>query len=316
MMHLVSPERSERAARIDRLVGAVPPDAPFGTYVFASGDPAAFLARYLEHEVFGEVFGNSKDLLAAEYDPYEAASVFVIVVDHRRRVAAGVLRIVVASPAGLKSLNDIGRLWGQDADVLVRTTGLDPSRCVIWDVATLAVGRDYRRATTRGLVSLALWQAVGVMASRAAVELLVAIIDVPVYRLLQAKLQQIFSTFDGVGPLRYLDSPASLPVWSRPEHVQARLADTDPTLHRLLVEGRGLEAAVTPPDWDEATACALSCSLPAGRDQTRSLSHPATGGMEEPSPSRRSAEASSADIALANNHPCPKVQPRSVSLRR
>jgi hypothetical protein len=219
--------------------------------------------------VFGDVFGNSEELLAAEYDPYEAASVFVLVIDHRRRRPAGVMRIVIPSPAGLKSIDDIHRIWGREHDDLVRSTGLVPGACVTWDLATLAVASDYRGATTRGLVSLALWQAIGVLAYRGRADLLVAIIDVPVFRLLQFKLQGSFDTFDGVDARPYLDSAASLPAWCRPDHWMARFAEADPTLYRLIIEGRGLEAAVAPPDWDDASAIALLASgLPVA--QTRS----------------------------------------------
>jgi hypothetical protein len=98
--------RADQIALIDGIVGPVRPRPPFGTYVVASTDPAAALGRQLEQEVFGDVFDNSPELLAAEYDAYEASSVFIIVVDHRRMVPAGVMRLVLPAPIGLKSLED------------------------------------------------------------------------------------------------------------------------------------------------------------------------------------------------------------------
>ena len=246
----------DRRALVDGLVGAVAPKAAFGTYVVASAHPAAALGRHLEKEVFGDVFGNSEELLAAEYDPYEASSLFIVVVDHRRRAAAGVMRLVLPSPAGLKSLEDVRRIWGFDPDGLVRSTGFDPRSSLIWDLATLAVGRDYRGAGAKGLVSLALWQAVGVMAHRVGVDLLVAIIDVPVYRLLQLKLGRAFAPFEDAPARPYLDSPASLPVWCPFARWSARIGEDDPVMHALMIDGTGLESAIAPPDWEAAAATA------------------------------------------------------------
>jgi hypothetical protein len=257
-------QRRIDAGCLDGLLGPVVPDAAFGTYVVASSDPAAGLGRHLEREVFADVFDNSVELLAEEYDPYESASLFILVVDHRRRVPAGVMRIIVPSPAGLKSLDDVARLWERRPEELLHGTGLDPATGLVWDLATLAVGRDYRGSAAKGLVSLALWQAVGVLAQRCAVDLLVAIIDLPVYRLLQLKLHGAFAAFDGLDPRPYLDSPASVAVWCRFGPWRDRIAECDPAMYALMIEGTGLEAAITPPDWDRAATTARRVSLALG----------------------------------------------------
>jgi hypothetical protein len=290
---ILGTSRAELGARVDALVGAPAPAAPFGTYVVGSSDPAAFLGRHLERQVFGDVFDNSEELLAAEYGPYEPTSLFVLVIDHRRKLAAGVIRLVLPSPCGFKTLEDVRRQWGRDPARLVASTGLDGGAPLIWDVATLAVGRDYRRATgsgatiLRGLVSLALWQAVGVMAYRCGVDLLVAIIDVRVYRLLQSKLGHAFAPFDGVEPRPYLDSPASVPVWCRPERWRARFVDADPTLYGVMIGGVGLDPAVAPPDWDDVAAMALlvpgarrasGAGRPSGLRPDRAPLRPPRGG--------------------------------------
>ena len=77
--------------------------APFGVYVWSSSEPGAELGRHLERRVFGEFFGNSPETLAEEYGPYEEASSFFCVVDHRRQLPAGVLRVIRPSPAGFKT---------------------------------------------------------------------------------------------------------------------------------------------------------------------------------------------------------------------
>ena len=65
-------------------------EAPFGTYIVASTDPAAEIGREVERQVFGEFFGNSPEMLAEEYAPFEASSIFLCVIDQRRLVPAGV----------------------------------------------------------------------------------------------------------------------------------------------------------------------------------------------------------------------------------
>ena len=94
-------------------------EQPFSLHLIASTDAAAELGRSVEREVFGEVFGNSPELLAAEYAQYEPASVFLVVLDNRRLLPAGVMRLIVSGAQGLKSLDDIERVWGQPIDAVV-----------------------------------------------------------------------------------------------------------------------------------------------------------------------------------------------------
>jgi hypothetical protein len=257
---------------LEELIGLLDrgPDstAPFAIHVVASSHPAAELGRHLERRVFGEAFGNTPTLLAKEYGPYDPASFFLLVVDHRRRVAAGAIRVIVPSPAGLKTLEDIRDHWGRPPDVVVRGTGVEGGTARLWDIATLVVDSQYRRAAARGLVSMALWQAVGVLAFRCQVDLLLAIMDMRAFRLLQSKLPGAFEGVAGLEPLEYLDSPASLPIYSRPEQWRSRMVVVTPEMVALMVEGRGLEDAVAPPDWDAAadTATRLAESFAGAKD--------------------------------------------------
>ena len=162
--------------------------------------------------VFLEAFGNTVDDLAREYGPYEASSLFIVVVDHLRQLPAGVIRVVQPSPVGLKSLNDLESVWGETAEVLMRRTGLDFGPEKIWDVATLAVPPEYRAKATGGLVTMGLYQTLTLAARASGIDLLVAILDMPVFRMLRWKLHMIFAGYRGVGPKPYLGSPASMPV--------------------------------------------------------------------------------------------------------
>jgi len=234
---------------------------PFGVYVFASDEPGAELARHVERAVFQEAFGNSPDLLAREYGPYDRSSLFFCVVDHRRRLPAGMMRLILPSEAtgaatgpgagaGSKSVHDLERVWGEPADEVFERSGATLDRDRVWDVATLAVGADYRTVAARGLVSLALNQALIVTLGRYGIRQVVTILDLAVLRLLQWQLGKPFSMLRGLVPMPYLGSGASVPVWSDLVTWRPQLARDNPTIYDLLFEGRGIEAAVAGADWE------------------------------------------------------------------
>ena len=223
---------------------AVPTGEPFGAYIFAAEDPAADLARHLEQAVFLETFGNTHELLAQEYGRYERSSFFICVLDHRRNVPAGVMRVIAPSPAGLKSLVDIERVWGFPAASLIARTGIELDVTTTWDIATLAVADGYRRGASAGLVTMALYQSLTLAAFHCGIEWFVAILDMPVFRVLRWRLRMIFAGYEGIGPLPYLGSAASLPAWCDVLRAERRLAEEDEDLHAVLVLGEGLEEAV------------------------------------------------------------------------
>jgi hypothetical protein len=242
-------------------------EQPFGTYLVPSTDPAAEIGREVERQVFGEFFGNTPEMLAAEYAPYEPASIFLCVIDQRRLVPAGVSRSIVPSTAGFKSLHDIPRVWGADADELIERSGsgLDLGRCR--DIATLATAADYRGSGTEGLVSLALYQAIIMSSLATGGPWLVAVMDLAVIDLLSERIGSPFSRYPDVLPQRYLDSPASLPVYVDLPAYGNRLAGADTNMHSILFEGTGLEAALRTPDWAAEGADAIAAlGLPARTD--------------------------------------------------
>ena len=242
-------------------------EAPFGTYVIASNDPAAEIGRSVERSVFGEFFGNTPEMLAAEYEQYEASSVFLCVIDQRRLVPAGVSRAIAASPAGFKSLHDIERVWGEAPDDAIARSrsAIDLRHCR--DIATLATSAEYRGGGSEGLVSLALYQAIIMSALATNAPWLVAVMDVAVIDLLSERIGSPFSRYPEILPKRYLDSPASLPVYVDLLGYGDRLAAADETMHDILFRGSGLEAAVRTPDWQAETSEAIErLRLPAQTD--------------------------------------------------
>jgi hypothetical protein len=248
-----------------RIVAAAgQPLQPFGVYAFAAHEPESELARHVEREVFYEFFQNTPELLAAEYGPYEDSTLFLCVLDHRRRLPAGVIRLVLPSPAGLKSLDDVDAVWGHRLDEVLERTGMSFETDRVWDVATLAVDAEYRGRATDGLVSLALYQAVAQLALRCNARWVVTILDLVVLSLVQEATSHAFERFSGVEPLRYLDSPASLPVYCDLDAYFPRLETADPSMHEILYDGRGLEPAVRPLDLEPA----LAHLLPGDRAHT------------------------------------------------
>ncbi|MGO8685434.1 MAG: hypothetical protein ACLQUT_12775 [Thermoleophilia bacterium] len=219
---------------------------PFGAYLFTSEQAGARLARALEQRVFLESFGNTAALLAAEYGDYEAHSVFLCLIDQHRKLPVGMMRILLPSTAGFKSLNDIEPVWGEPAATLIARTGLAFDPLATWDIATLAVAADYRGKATAGLVSMGLYQTLSLAAKRCSIDWFVAILDLPVFRLLRWQLHLIFAGYSGAAPRPYLGSVASMPAWCEVAEADKRLAATDPDLHAILVAGTGLEAALRP----------------------------------------------------------------------
>ena len=107
----------------ESVIGDNRPEQPFGTYVFSSTDPGAELGREIERQVFLEYFGNSRELLEEEYEPYEPGSMFYCVIDHRRMSPAGVMRMIVPSAVGQKTLADVEQVWDRTTDQLFASVG-------------------------------------------------------------------------------------------------------------------------------------------------------------------------------------------------
>jgi hypothetical protein len=253
--------RAELAELVDDLVAVRAPLQPFGVYVSGSDEPSAELGRFVERGVFLEVFGNTPEQLACEYDRYEPGSVFVTVVDHARRVPCGMMRVLVPSPAGFKSLDDVVDGWDVTLwDLLARVDGgrdgWDLGR--VWDLATLAVAPEYRGDAALGLVTQGLLQGLTMLGEGWGVDRYVAILDVPVLRMLQWRIGRPFVGFPGIEPREYLGSAASCPVWGSRQVWSEHLAQRDPVLHELFFRGRGLEPVLSTPDWGDAVALVAS----------------------------------------------------------
>ena len=76
-----------------------------------------------------------------------------------------------------------------------------------------------------------------------------ATLDLKVLDVIQKAFSAPFIPFEGVEPRSYLDSPASLPVYSQVAEYEERLRETDQATLKFLFEGQGLEAVVSAPEW-------------------------------------------------------------------
>jgi hypothetical protein len=234
--------------RMAQQVAAPWTEAPLGVYLFRSSDPRSELARHVERVVFMETFGNTPELLAKEYAPYESSSIFLCVVDHLRHAPAGTMRILLPSEAGFKTLDDAKPVWGETVESMAIRTGLDLDLSTTWDIATLAVAPEYRGKATMGLVSMGLYQALALATPLLGIQWLIAILDVSVFRMIRWKLRMPMAGFKGVTAQPYLGSPASMPVWCNVSDTERRIAASDPDLHALYFQGVGMEPAVRPLD--------------------------------------------------------------------
>ena len=246
-LDLVQEEMRELASAVIDAAGN--PTEPFGQYVFRPDQPEAELARSVERIVFGEWFGNSRELLDAEYRPYEDTTVFLSILDHRRRLPAGMARMTLPSPRGFKTLNDIEAVWGRSLPDVLAETGLDWDLGRVWDVLTIAVMNEYRGKATEGLLTLSILQFGSQGLLHTGGRYSVTVLDLIVLDLVQGMIGHPYQRFPGIEPISYLDSPASIPVFADFEEWMPRLAATDPKLHDLLFVEPGIDGVLRGPSW-------------------------------------------------------------------
>jgi len=246
-LDLVREELRELAGRVIAEAGS--PEEPFGVYLFLPSDPEAALVRTIEYEVFDEFFGNSPDLLDAEYGEYEPASVLIGVLDHRRALPVGACRLTRPSERGLKTLADIETLWGAHVEESIARADLDWDRAAAWDAVTWAVAKDYRNKASDGLISISMLSAGARLMRMCGGRIFVAVLDCKVLELMESVFPGGWQPFPGCDPMRYLDSPLSVPVYVDMDAYEPVLAAHDATVHGLLYRGVGSEPVMRQPDF-------------------------------------------------------------------
>ena len=208
-------------------------------HVDPSGEVLA-AAKACEAAVFLEAYGNTAEQWRDEYERYDAASVFVTVLEPLGDAVA-TCRLILPNPVGLKSLVDVeAEPWFVDANLSAADTGMVPA--ATWDIATLAARRGTAGA---GLLAAALYYGI-VAAMRAnGFRWVVMIIDARARRLL-SMLNLEGYVLPGTMAAPYLGSAASVPIWAdvpRLLKVQRRL---NPDAYQMIDRGVGLEAIELP----------------------------------------------------------------------
>ena len=232
------------------IAAAGDPTEPFGVYLFLPEQPESELPRSVERAVFDEFFGNSAELLDAEYGEYEPSSYFICVLDHRRRLPAGSGRVTMPSARGFKTLVDIEAIWQRPIDDVVAHTEVDWAIDEVWDAVTIAVAPEYRGKATDGLISLSMLQA-GTMGMRmCGGRIWVAILDLEARAAINVAIHDAWQPFADLEPMRYLDSPLSVPCFVDTTAFEPTLQAADPIMHDIIYRGVGIEAMVRPPVFD------------------------------------------------------------------
>jgi hypothetical protein len=188
---------------------------PAGRFVVAvvgPDTPLADVGRTLERRVFEESFGNDAAVMTAEYGPYEAASLFFVVLDRRAGIPAGVARMIESTGRGAKTVDDAPQHIGADVDTILAAHGMTGEK--VWDCATLAVLPQYRGGRSSLLVSSMLYRTFLVLGRRAGVRHAVSMLDRGAYRNL-GLIGVPMETLAGSGPFAYLGSAENRAVYMR-----------------------------------------------------------------------------------------------------
>lgn len=184
-------------------LAAHPGSGRFVTAVAGPDSDLAAVGRSLERQVFEETFGNDTAVMTAEYGPYEAASLFFVVIDRRRGVPAGVARMIESHGAGAKTIDDAPRHIGVDVATILAVHGMTGGK--VWDCATLAVLPRYRGRRSALLVSTMIYRTFLVEGRRHGVRHAVSMLDRGAYRNL-GLIGVPMDTLAGSGPFAYLGS--------------------------------------------------------------------------------------------------------------
>jgi hypothetical protein len=232
-------------------------EAPFKLLYFGPHDPGFAEAEALERHVFDRAFGNSAEVMEAEYRPYDPVSTFVAVENRITGEIIGEAHIAEALPGtatGFKSLDDLRKKpWRQDPLEVLRRSGIDfdPQRTI--DVLTIGIAEGYRAQDNRDndsgiedTVSMALLHGCIRYMGEHGKKHMVTILDdrvLPKFDL----FDKPFKPYVGVGSGSYLDSPSSTPVFMDFEASEKHVREWNRGLRDLMVDGTGLETMVELP---------------------------------------------------------------------
>ncbi|MEZ5376980.1 MAG: hypothetical protein R2733_10760 [Acidimicrobiales bacterium] len=179
-------------------------------HVFGIDGALGAAAVELERAVFWEEYGNSVDLMKAEYEPYDDRSVFTGIVHTPTNELVGLFRFITGPAGELKSVRDLRTQPEWCFDVMTsdhpHAAAMRTTRLI--DIATLSVAPEWR--TTMG--GAASWLTIGMLpvASRLLrAESWVTVLDERVSRVLRRVCGFTIERVADLPSVRYLDSPSS-----------------------------------------------------------------------------------------------------------
>ena len=181
----------------------------FRVHLAGPDDVAALLSLQVAADVFLGAFGNTPDLLRAEYAPLFPAMRHVLVLDSATRTAVGSLILQEAPAEELKTVVDVaGPPWSMPVDRTLGALGMDRATRTGADLLLLAVRPGYRR---HGLAQLLMYG--GWMASLSrGIHTWTAILDDTLLGGMNLMTEGALRPIDGAVSAPYLGSPASTPV--------------------------------------------------------------------------------------------------------
>jgi hypothetical protein len=194
------------------------PDLPRRRFVGISvrGDePLSNIARWLEGQVFQDTFGHDTSEMVDMYGSVETDSTFLLVLDRRSKLPAGVMRLVGGNAAYTLTLAEASDYIPYSVEQIRLFHNIQEDEKA-WDVATMAIAKPYRgKLFSQVAVSGMLERMFGMLGDQEGI--------VHVFTMLDAKARK---SIDGVGiPFRemhghpgafqYKDSPATYALYGR-----------------------------------------------------------------------------------------------------
>ena len=220
-------------------------------------------ARQVEAHVFLQAFGNTPELLAQEYGPYEARSRFIAVIDDESGSALGAARVIVADAGPVKTLVDVaGDPWHLPVAESLGSVGLAPA--TVWDVASLVVDPRYRAGSAGAELTLALCHGIWRYARDCDAPGMVTILDDRVRRVVRM-MGLPWYPMEGAASRSYLGSPASTPCVFVMRTAEDEIRGARPELLPALRDGEFRSITVDPADLLPARGTVLPPPAPADR---------------------------------------------------
>jgi hypothetical protein len=220
-----------------------------GLHVIDGNDPNSDIGRYVEWKVLDEKFENNLEEMAREYGSYDAASVFLVVLDYEKQVPAAVLRIIKPTEnIGFKSIKDLTsenrdvNPWynpNDTEDSLLTEIGA-PDKWHTADISIMGVMPAYRSAHSRNFVSGALYSSCIRWSLENDFNYWVTIVDHRILKMMQ-DWGEPFKEFVGKDYQHYLGSKASKPMHTELYSGLEKVKAFDQNIYDLYTKGTGLE---------------------------------------------------------------------------